>query len=134
MVDRNPQPSARPPILLRHPRAARLALAALFLATLRVSAQTAPRPGSASAAPPAPSGQALYEQRCAICHYSGSTAKKIGPGLKSLYARGKFADGRRVDDASVTEWIVAGGADMPGYKDSLRPAEIRALVLYVKSL
>ena len=89
---------------------------------------------SSPVAPPAPSGQALYEQRCAICHYSGSTAKKIGPGLKSLYARGKFADGRRVDDAGVTEWIVAGGANMPGYKDSLRPAEIRALVLYVKSL
>jgi mono/diheme cytochrome c family protein len=133
-LDRNRQPIARLPILLRRPRAARLALAAFFLATLRVSAQVSRGPGSASAAPPAPSGQALYEQRCAICHYSGSTAKKICPGLKSLYARGKFADGRRVDDAGVTKWIVAGGADMPDYKDSLRPAEIRALVLYVKSL
>jgi len=89
---------------------------------------------SPASAPPAPSGAALYEQHCAICHYSGSTAKKIGPGLKNLYARRKFADGRRVDDAGVTDWIAAGGADMPGYKDSLRPAEIRALVLYVKSL
>ncbi len=87
-----------------------------------------------AAAPPAPSGQALYEQHCAVCHFSGSTAKKIGPGLQGLYVRGKFADGRRVDDAGVTKWIVAGGADMPGYKDSLRPAEVRTLVLYVKSL
>ncbi len=43
-------------------------------------------------------GKAIFEQRCAICHYSESTAKKMGAGLKGLYSRGKFAAGGKVDD------------------------------------
>jgi cytochrome c2 len=50
-------------------------------------------------------GKAVYAQRCEICHYSDSTAKKMGPGLKDIYGRGKFANGKKVDDASVTAWI-----------------------------
>ena len=76
----------------------------------------------------------VYEERCAICHFSDSTAKKIGPGLKSLYSRGKFADGKKVDDGTVASWIENGGKDMPGFKDSLKPEQIRALVAYLKSL
>jgi cytochrome c len=79
-------------------------------------------------------GKAIYDQRCAVCHFSNSTAKKIGPGLKGLYARRKFADGRKVDDASVTAWIEIGGKDMPGFKDALKPAQVRELMAYLKTL
>ena len=79
-------------------------------------------------------GKAIFEQRCAICHYTEGTAKKIGFGLKGLYPRGKFAAGGIVDDLSVASWIEKGGKDMPGFRGALKPEQIRALVAYLKTL
>ena len=79
-------------------------------------------------------GQALFKERCDVCHYDQSVAQKMGPGLKGIYTRGKFADGQKVNDASMTGWIEKGGKDMPGLKDTLKPADIRALVSYLKTL
>ncbi|HEX9759661.1 MAG TPA: c-type cytochrome [Candidatus Acidoferrales bacterium] len=84
--------------------------------------------------PETAAGQMIFNERCAICHYDGSAAQKMGPGLKGLYARGKFADGRKVDDAGMAGWIEKGGKDMPGLKDVLKPAEIRTLIRYLKTL
>ena len=90
--------------------------------------------GAAADAVEMAEGKMVYEQRCAICHFADSTAKKVGPGLKDLYARGKFAGGKKVDDPAVTVWIEKGGKDMPGYKDVLKLEQIHALVTYLKSL
>lgn len=80
-------------------------------------------------------GKAIFEQRCAICHYSESTAKKIGFGLKGLYSRRTFATGKKkVDDVSVTNWIENGGADMPGFRAALKPEQVRSLVAYLRTL
>ncbi len=79
-------------------------------------------------------GRANYQQRCEICHFRASEAKKIGPGLKGIYTRGKFADGRRVDDASMEKWIVEGGKDMPPFKAVLNPSQIRDLLSYLKTI
>jgi len=79
-------------------------------------------------------GRAIYQQRCEICHFGASEAKKIGPGLKGIYPRGKFADGRRVDDLSIEKWIVEGGKDMPPFKGVLNPSQIRDLLSYLKTL
>jgi mono/diheme cytochrome c family protein len=94
------------------------------------NAPVTPEENSAAVA----AGKAIFEQRCAICHYSESTAKKIGLGLKGLYTRGKFATGGKVDDPSVASWIERGGADMPGFRGALKPEQIRALVAYLKTL
>ena len=37
-------------------------------------------------------GSIVYKDRCAICHFDESQAKKIGPGLSGIYKRGKFAE------------------------------------------
>lgn len=79
-------------------------------------------------------GQTLYANHCAICHYDKSEAKKMGPGLKGIYERGEFANGKKVDDAGMTTWIREGGEDMPPMEDELEPEEIRALVAYLKTL
>ena len=76
----------------------------------------------------------VYDQHCEICHFSESTAEKVGPGLKGIYKRGRFADHERVDNARVTQWIEEGGKDMPGFADALKPAQIRALLAYMRSL
>jgi mono/diheme cytochrome c family protein len=80
------------------------------------------------------SGKDLFNQHCASCHFAETTAQKIGPGLKGLYKRLTFADGKKVTDATVTRWIEAGGKDMPGFKEALKPEQIRALISYLKTL
>jgi cytochrome c len=80
------------------------------------------------------SGQKIYAKQCAICHYATSKAKKIGPGLASIYPGGKFSNGKKVDDPSMRIWIESGGKDMPGYKDVLKPNEVRDLLAYLRTL
>jgi mono/diheme cytochrome c family protein len=93
-----------------------------------------PQAGTANGSAETTRGQALFGERCAICHYDQSAAQKMGPGLKGIYARGQFADGRKVDDAGMARWIENGGKDMPPMKDELKPDEIRALVSYLRTL
>jgi cytochrome c len=78
-------------------------------------------------------GKGLFDARCEICHFSASTAKKIGPGLKGVGTRGKFADGSRVDDDKLRRWIAKGGKNMPGFPD-LNADEVRDLIAYLKTL
>ena len=79
-------------------------------------------------------GRAVYKRSCAICHFEASTAKKVGPGMKGIYKRGTYADGKPVDDASMRAWIEKGGKDMPGFKDSLKPEQVSDLIVYLKTL
>lgn len=92
-------------------------------------------PGSAAPAPgDVGKGKEVYRMNCSICHYTRNTQQKIGPGLKELYKRRKFTDGKKVDDASVRVWIEKGGKDMPGFKELLNKEEIADLIAYLKSL
>jgi len=90
------------------------------------------RPGGESAA--IARGLGVYKDRCAICHFSESDAKKIGPGLKGIYKRGKFPDGGNVNDASMEKWILSGGKDMPPFRQVLNPNQIHDLMAYLKTL
>jgi cytochrome c len=78
-------------------------------------------------------GKDLFRQHCASCHFAETSAQKIGPGLKGMYAR-PFADGKKVTDAGLSRWIEAGGKDMPGFKETITPEQVRALISYIKTL
>ena len=80
------------------------------------------------------SGKNLFHEHCASCHFTETTAQKIGPGLKSLYLRRTFSDGKKVTDASLAMWIEAGGQNMPGFRETLKPEQIRGLISYIKTL
>jgi mono/diheme cytochrome c family protein len=79
-------------------------------------------------------GKAIFDEHCGICHYAESTAQKIGPGLKGLYTRMRLAGGDKVKDAVVIHWIESGGKNMPGFKDTLKPAQLQALIAYLRTL
>lgn len=124
-------------------RRLRAAAVLLALATMvsapsaraRTNSTTEPKnTNAATKAREVASGKAVFDQRCEICHYTESTAQKIGPGLKGLYARMRFAGGEKVKDAVVTHWIETGGKNMPGFKDVLKPAQINSLIAYLKTL
>ena len=79
-------------------------------------------------------GKEIYDAECEICHYSASTLKKVGPGLKGLTGRAKFANGIKVNDEGLRRWIEKGGKDMPGFQKRLSPEKTRDLIAYLKTL
>ena len=78
-------------------------------------------------------GKAVFQQ-CAVCHNADNDQKKMGPGLKGLFAKAKLTDGKKPTEASVRSKIEAGGNGMPAYKDMLTDAEKNNLVAYLKTL
>ena len=97
--------------------------------------KTAPAPASNStAAANVAAGQKIYAAQCDACHFPRSAAKKVGPGLKGIYRKAKFADGKTVTEASMTAWIRDGGKDMPPLGDKLNAEELRQLLAYLRTL
>ena len=113
----------------RFPAAFVIALAAICASSGFAQVKMSP-PDSAVIA----RGLTVYKDRCAICHFNESEAKKIGPGLAGIYRRGKFTDGGKVDDASLEKWILNGGKDMPPFKPALNAIQIHELIAYLKTL
>ncbi|HEV2617912.1 MAG TPA: c-type cytochrome [Candidatus Acidoferrales bacterium] len=108
----------------------------IFVAVIGVSTAqgAAQRARKTSEAADATKGKQIYGQKCEICHFSASAEKKIGPGLAGLLKREKFRNGMKADDESLRRVIERGGKDMPGYRDSLKAAQIRDLIAYIKTL
>jgi mono/diheme cytochrome c family protein len=83
---------------------------------------------------------------CLACHsIDGTTAGKTGPTFKALYGSQVRLVGKppvRADDAYLTRSIVEPAADivqghepsMPSFRGVLSEAEIRAVVMYIRSL
>src|SRR5579872_7185410 len=65
-------------------------------------------------------GNELFDEQCSSCHNAASVDRKVGPGLKLLFAREKLqSNGKPVNDANVLEKIQKGGNGMPAFKDTL---------------
>ncbi len=79
-------------------------------------------------------GKAIYSKHCQICHYAEAEALKMAPGLKGIYKKGKYADGKKVDDASMRVWIEKGGPKMPPFREDLNDAQIADLIAYIRTL
>ena len=82
--------------------------------------------------PPAPSapadtirlGRRAFEQRCSVCHTIP------GPRRYAPLLHQELVTGR---EDGVRQYITNGSRRMPGFKYGLRPAEIDAIVAYLKT-
>ncbi len=79
-------------------------------------------------------GESVYKSHCAICHFAASSEKKIGPGMKGISNRAKFADGTKIDNPSLVKRIENGGKNMPPMRGDLSDAQIRDLLAYLRTL
>lgn len=74
-------------------------------------------------------GKALYEKKCAMCHGKDGVAKKMATGSAN------FNDAAFAASADEIAGVINDGkGKMPGYKEKLSEAEIKAIAEYVKSL
>jgi len=112
---------------------AALGLCGLAFAQEQPAKKAGPGAGKNSAA--AARGKEIFEQKCAVCHYADSDAKKIGPGLKGISKRGTFTvNNNKVTDETLKTWIENGDTLMPPFKEVLEAPQIKDVVAYVKTL
>jgi mono/diheme cytochrome c family protein len=100
------------------------ALATAAVAATAVTMLTACGGGSSSLPPNASPGLRAYVKAgCGGCHTlaAAHSTGTVGPKL----------DGLSTDAASVEKIVRDGSGGMPGFKDQLSPAEIRAVSQYV---
>jgi mono/diheme cytochrome c family protein len=113
-----------------------LGIAALALGGV-ILTETYAANGSASShdAASVAAGKKIFQEKCSICHFDTSAARKIGPGLKGLNKRGTFTVNKnKVTDETLTKWIESGDSLMPPFKDVLDAKQIKDVVAYVRTL
>jgi mono/diheme cytochrome c family protein len=80
-------------------------------------------------------GKEVFDQKCGICHFADSDAKKIGPGLKGISKRGTFTvNNNKFTEETLKTWIENGDQLMPPFKDVLDEGQIKDVIAYVKTL
>jgi mono/diheme cytochrome c family protein len=103
-----------------------IAIALLMMGSLAAIAQRKPDPEQ---------GNELFDEQCSSCHNATSTERKMGPGLKLLFAKPKLeSNGKPVNDANVLDKIDKGGNGMPPFKDMLEKDDKADLLAYLKTL
>jgi mono/diheme cytochrome c family protein len=72
-------------------------------------------------------GRQVYAQSCGVCHLQPSLGvKTYGPALNMAAAGG--------NDEAMRAYIVNGTERMPAFKYYLKPAEISAIIAYLKTV
>ncbi len=88
-------------------------------------------PGSTVAAR---DGGEVFGQTCAVCHFSDSTERKVGPGLGGIYRRERLpVSGDPVTDTRISWQIRQGSGAMPAHPQ-LSADDVAALLRYLRTL
>jgi cytochrome c6 len=86
---------------------------------------------ASSPAKAAEDGAALFKTNCVVCHGADGTGTPTG---KSLKAPDLHSDAvQKLTDAQITTQIADGKNNMPPFKGVLKPEQIKALVVYVRT-
>jgi len=76
---------------------------------------------------------AIYKGKCAMCH--GPDGAGQTPTGKTMKVRDlRSADVQKMSDADLTKIISDGKGKMPAYKGKVSPADIAALVGFIRKL
>jgi mono/diheme cytochrome c family protein len=77
-------------------------------------------------------GAATFKAKCASCH--GADGKGQTPMGKKMNLRDLGSpEVQKQTDKELYDWTAVGKGKMPGYKDKLTDAEIKALVAHMRA-
>ena len=77
-------------------------------------------------------GAAIYKAKCASCH--GADGKGQNAMGKKMNLRDLGSpEVQKQTDKELYDWTAVGKGKMPGYKDKLTDAEIKALVAHMRA-
>ena len=100
---------------------------ALLLALAASTPAAYAQPAGGELNPQQTHGRQVFAQSCGVCHLAPSlNAKTYGPLLNKTSAAG--------NDEVMRAFIVNGTDRMPAFKYYLKPAEIDAIIAYVRTV
>lgn len=80
-------------------------------------------------------GRKIYDNYCDRCHEPYSTKGKKGPGLKGVFAHQFLSQtGLPANDDRVSDIILHGRPDMPGYGQVFTTQNMQDLLAYLHTL
>jgi cytochrome c6 len=94
------------------------AITVVFVLSFSVQAQSA--------------SEALYKGKCAACHGADGAGSAMGTKMGAHDFTTAAVQG--MSDAELTETITNGKNKMPKYGTSLKPEDIKGLVVYIRTL
>lgn len=71
-------------------------------------------------------GRRIFQQRCGVCHTQPTASPMYGIALNKEIVEG--------NEDAIRDYIRNGSRRMPGFKYGLEPAEIDAIVEYLKTV
>jgi mono/diheme cytochrome c family protein len=106
----------------------RYGTALLLLALIPLATAAQNRLGAAASSDdPVALGRRLFQQNCSVCHTQPTlTNPMYGPVLYRDIVNG--------NEEVMRNYIARGSAKMPGFRYSLKPPEIDAIVKYLKTV
>jgi mono/diheme cytochrome c family protein len=108
------------------------ALLALALATGCKS--TPPAAPLESLTPQQAHGHAVFQARCAVCHYDRRTGDLHGPSLLGMYKKPYLHSGAPANDDRVLNTILHGRNLMPAMGNTMDQPDIDDLMAYLHTL
>ena len=79
-------------------------------------------------------GHAVFQTRCAVCHYDGRSGGSQGPSLAGVYKNPYLASGAAATDERVTATILRGRGMMPAMGNTMDAQDLDDLLAYLHTL
>lgn len=79
-------------------------------------------------------GRAIFESRCANCHYPSTTKPLNGPGLQALYKKPYMPSGAPANDERIRATILHGRNLMPALGNVIDEEQLDDLMAYLHTL
>jgi mono/diheme cytochrome c family protein len=79
-------------------------------------------------------GHAVFQTRCAACHYDRKTGPLNGPSLLGVYKKPSLPSGAAPTDERVTATILHGRNNMPALGNQLDSADVEDVLAYLHTL
>jgi mono/diheme cytochrome c family protein len=99
--------------------------------------------GCKSVAPPVPleqlnvqqaQGHAVFQARCAVCHYDRKTGPLHGPAMIGVFKKPALPSGAPANDERVTATILNGHGLMPAMGNTMDQQDLDDLLAYLHTL
>ena len=80
------------------------------------------------------SGRRSYNARCANCHEAYLDRPRNGPSMKDLFKKKYLPSGAPANDERVSDAILLGRPNMPGYRSTMDERELEDMMAYLHTL
>ena len=79
-------------------------------------------------------GHAVFQARCAVCHYDRKTGALHGPAMIGVFKKPALPSGAPANDERVTATILHGHGLMPAMGNTMDQQDVDDLLTYLHTL